>query len=72
MDEKVENARLERFKNKAPTYDEHMLLGVYKLLGQEQSASKYKGSSASKQRAAAAEQSKSVGIEPRKGTPVKK
>ena len=48
------------------------MLGVYKVLGAEMAGSKFKQSSASKQKAAAAEQSKNMGIEARKGTPVKK
>ena len=42
MDERIEKVRLDRFKNKPLSADEHNMLGVYKVLNSEQSAGKFK------------------------------
>lgn len=53
MDDKLIKLRTDRFEGKAQTYDEQVMLGVYKALQAEQTAGKYKQQSASKARAAA-------------------
>ena len=71
MDDKLLKLRTDRFEGKTPTYDEQLMLGVYKALNAEQTAGKYKQQSASKARAAAAQENKSLGIDSRKSSPVK-
>ena len=71
MDERITKLRKDRLDNKPRSNDEQHMLGVYKALSAEQTASKYK-QSASKARAAKAAANRDIGIETRKSSPVKK
>ena len=71
MDDKILKYRTTRLQTKTPTLDEQHMLGVYKALGAEVTAGKYKQATASKARAAAKAADNAIGIDSRKSSPVK-
>ena len=72
MDERILKYRTDRLMNKEPTYDEQHMMAVYKALSSEQTASKFKSTTAGKAKAAAKAADAAIGIEARKSSPVKK
>ena len=72
MDEKLTKLSTDRFQNKPKTYDEEHMLGVYKALNSEATAGKFKQASNKAKQMSAKEENKSLGIENRKTSPVKK
>ena len=72
MDEKLMKLRVDRFQNKPQPYDEVQMLGVYKALNSEAAAGKFKQASNKAKQMSAKEENKTLGIESRKASPVKK
>ena len=72
MDERIDKYRTDRLTNKKPTLDEQHMMAVYKALASDVASGQYKAQNAAKQRQAQKAADAAIGIEPRKGSPVKK
>lgn len=72
MDERIVKYRTDRLTSKTPTLDEQHMMAVYKALNTDVAGGQYKQQTAANKAKAQRAANAAIGIETRKGSPVKK